>query len=121
MSEILTPPPHKVVDLLALALEPLGPVRHLALALRRTHRAAEVGLAGLAELALLALGGVEGNDVVSDLDVVDALADRLDDAAPLVAQDDRERALGVLAGERVVVAGLEMGNGRTCGRYRCWG
>ena len=50
---------HEVEKLLALALEALGAVGHDALALRRTHRAAQVGLARLAELALAALGGVE--------------------------------------------------------------
>lgn len=64
----------------------------------------EVGLARKAELALLALGSVEGNDVVADLDVRNAGADRLDDTTALVAEDDGEGTLGVLAGEGVVVA-----------------
>lgn len=41
--------------------------------------------------------------MVPHLDIVHALPDRLDNPAPLVPQDDGERALGVLARERVVV------------------
>lgn len=37
------------------------------------------------------------------LDVRDAVADALDDAAALVAEHDREQALGVVAVERVRV------------------
>lgn len=79
-----------------------------------TDRAAEVGLARLAELALAALGRVElqavssdsatgrnthGDDMVAHLDVRDSLADRLDNTAALVAKHDRERSLGVISGE----------------------
>lgn len=92
---------HEVQEVLALALEARGAVGHDALALGCADLAAEVGLAGLAELALLALGGVEGDDVVAGLHVGDALADGLDDAGALVAEDDGEGALGVLAGEGV--------------------
>lgn len=44
--------------------------------------------------------------MVTGLHVGDALAHRLDDAGALVPQDDGERALGVLAGERVRVCVL---------------
>lgn len=57
--------------------------------------------AGFAELALLALGCVQRDDVVADLHVGDALADGLDDTGALVSEDDGEGTLGVLAGERV--------------------
>lgn len=44
-------------EILALALEARGTVGHDTLALGGADLAAKVGLAGLAELALLALGG----------------------------------------------------------------
>ena len=51
---------HEVEEVLALALEARGAVRHHTLALGRADGTAEVGLARLAELALLALGGAAG-------------------------------------------------------------
>lgn len=45
----------EVEDLLSLALEPRGPVRHDTLSLSGSDGSAEVGLARLAEFALLAL------------------------------------------------------------------
>lgn len=48
---------HKVQQVLALALEARGAVRHEALALRGANLAAQIGLARLAKLALLALRG----------------------------------------------------------------
>jgi hypothetical protein len=48
---------HKVKEILALALEARGAVRHDAFALRGADLAAEVGLAGLAEFAFFAFGG----------------------------------------------------------------
>ncbi len=114
-------------DVLAAGAEARGAVRHDALALGRADLAAEVGLVGLAELALFALGGaveewsvgrsiehvlengngnlLESHDVVARLDVGHALADRLDDARALVSQDDGEGTLGVLAGEGVGICG----------------
>lgn len=51
---------HEVQEVLALALEASGAVRHDTLALSSTNGAAKVGLARLAELAFLALGGAVG-------------------------------------------------------------
>lgn len=51
---------HKVQQVLALALEARGPVRHHAAALRGADLAAEVRLARLAELAFAAFGGAVG-------------------------------------------------------------
>jgi len=48
---------HEVQEILALALETRGAVRHHTLALCGTNGTAKVGLARLAELALLALSG----------------------------------------------------------------
>jgi hypothetical protein len=44
---------------------------------------------------------LESNDIVTGLDGGHTLADRLDDTGTLVTQDDRERTLGVLAGQSV--------------------
>jgi hypothetical protein len=90
-----------VKQILALALESRGAVGHQTLALGGSDLTAEVGLSGLAELALLAFGGVESDNVVTRLDVGDALADRLDNTGTLVSKDNGESTLGVLAGESV--------------------
>lgn len=50
---------------------------------------------------------LEGDDMVARLDARDALADGLDDAGSLVAQDDWKRTLGVLAGEGICICGGE--------------
>jgi hypothetical protein len=105
-----------VEQVLALALEARGAVGHDALALGRANLAAEVRLAGFAELALLALwcaryvrprsclgdGDVlKRHDVVAGLDVCDALADGLDDTGAFVSENDGERTLRVLTRESV--------------------
>ena len=94
---------HEVQQVAALAAEARGAVGHLTLALRRADLAAQVGLARLAELALLALGSVQSNDMVARLDVGDALTDRLDNTGTLVSENNGEGTLGVLARERVGV------------------
>jgi hypothetical protein len=110
---------HEVEKILALALEARGSVRHNTLALSGSDLATEVGLARLAELALLALGGAElrvsfepgkhkvhqdllkSNNVVTSLHIGDALADGFDNTGTLVSKDNGESTLGVLAGEGV--------------------
>lgn len=51
---------------------------------------------------------LEGNDMVTRLDAGDALAHGLDDAGALMSEDDGECALGVLAGERVPICGVDV-------------
>lgn len=48
---------HEVKQILALALESRGTIGHQTLTLSGSDLAAEVGLSGLTELALLAFGG----------------------------------------------------------------
>src|SRR5690606_29543148 len=91
---------HEVQNLLAFDREPARAVGHHALTLRDANLLAEVRLAGLAELALAALGRVERYHVVPGLYARDAFTDLLDDAAPFMAQDDRERALGIVSRQR---------------------
>ncbi|MNQ95776.1 hypothetical protein D3C85_1113490 [compost metagenome] len=92
---------HVVVDRLALIGKTAGAVRHQALALGGAHRLTEVGLAGLAEFALAAFGGVQGDHVVADGQGGHTLAHRLDDAAAFMAEDARKHAFGILAGQGV--------------------
>ncbi len=92
-----------MVQRLALASKPRGPVGHHALALRRPDLAAQVGLGAGAELAVAALGYVERDHVVAGRDGRDAVADALDNPGALVPEDRREDALGVVAVERVRV------------------
>ncbi|MCY1437867.1 hypothetical protein D9M71_540450 [compost metagenome] len=99
-----------MVDRLAVVGEAGGAVRHQALALGGAHRAAQVGLAGGAELALAALGGIQRDHVVADLQGGDALAHRLDDAAALVAEDAREHAFGVLPRQGVGIGVAHTGS-----------
>lgn len=57
---------HEVEQILALASESRGAIGHQTLALGGSDLAAEVGLAGLAELALLAFGGAVGEARLGD-------------------------------------------------------
>lgn len=94
---------HKVQDVLTFALESGSSVRHHTLTLGGSHSTTEVSLSGFAELAFSALSSVERNNVVANLDVVDALADRLDDTTTLVSKDDGEGSLRVAAGKSIGV------------------
>lgn len=111
-------------EVFALAAEARGAVGHDTLSLCGADLAAEVGLAGLAELALFAFGGagfvrygwrawglnvLEGNDMVAGLYVGDALTDRLDVSGTLVTENDGEGTLGVLAGECVGICVADTG------------
>jgi len=102
-----------MVDRLALIAEAGGAVGHQTLALSGANRAAEVGLARLAELALPAFGGIERNHVIADGNRRDALAHRLDDSAALVAEDAGEHALRILAGKRVRIGVAHTGGDDT--------
>jgi hypothetical protein len=100
---------HVVKDGLAVHAEAAGGVGHQALALRAADELAQVGLAAQAELALAALGRVERNDVVALLERGHAGADVDHDARAFVAEDGREDAFRVGAGERVVVGVADAG------------
>ncbi|MNF81573.1 hypothetical protein D3C84_638510 [compost metagenome] len=89
-----------MIDGLTILGEAGGAVRHQPLALGGADLLAQVGLAGLAELALAAFRGVERDDVIPHLDAGDALADGLDDAAALVAQDAGEDPFRIFTGQR---------------------
>ena len=92
---------HEVQQVLAAGLEPRGTVGHHTLTLGGTDLPAEVGLAGLAELALTAFGGVQGDDIVPGLDRSHAFSDGFDDTGTFVAEDDGEGTFGVFTGEGV--------------------
>lgn len=80
-------------DLLVQSLRPPGSARS------GTHRRR----AGRGVQNLL-----ESYDIVAGLDGGDALANRLDDTGALVAQDNGERSLGVLARQRVGICAAPM-------------
>ncbi|MDR6354924.1 hypothetical protein Q3H58_001595 [Pseudomonas psychrotolerans] len=73
------------------------------------HRAAQVGLAGFAEFALAAFGGVQRDDVIAHGDRGHALAHRLDDATALVTEDAGEDPFGILAGQGVGIGVADAG------------
>lgn len=74
-----------MVNRLAVVRETGGAIRHQTLALSGSYGLAEVGLAGLAELALSAFSRVERDDVIADLQRGYALTYRFDDATALMA------------------------------------
>ena len=88
---------HVVVKRLALVRKARRAVGHHALALGCAHRDAQVGLAGLAEQALAALGGVEGDDMIAGLDAGHTFTHLDDDARAFMAQHDREQTFRVIA------------------------
>jgi len=101
-----------VKNVLSAGTESGSAVRHDTFTLGGSDLATEVGLSGLAELALTALGSVKSNNVVANLDVSDTLANGLDDTSTLVSKNDGESTLGVQARESVGigVADTSVGN-----------
>jgi hypothetical protein len=91
---------HVVVDRLALIGKARRAVRHQALALGGAHRLAKIGLARQAEFAFAAFGGVQRNDVVAHRQRGHTFANRFDNAAAFVAEDGRENAFRIVAGQR---------------------
>jgi hypothetical protein len=47
------------------------------------------------------LGRTHGHDVISNLDIGDALSNRLDNSSSLVAEDGREHSLRVVTGKLI--------------------
>src|SRR5690606_13610417 len=81
---------HVVENGLAAFGETAGAIGHQALALGDPDRLAQVGLAGLTELALAALRGVERNDMIAGFDRGHARAHFLHHRATFVTQNSRE-------------------------------
>ena len=100
---------HVVMDGLAAIRKAAGAVRHQSLALRGADGRAQVGLARGAALALAALRRVERDDVIACFQRPDAGADVHHDARAFVAEDRREQALRIGAGERVLVGVADAG------------
>ena len=98
-----------MVDLLAADGEARAAVRHQALALRAADGLAQVGLLAQAVFALAAFRRVQRNHVVAFLQRGHARAHVHHDAGALVAEDGREDAFRVGAGERVVVGVADAG------------
>jgi hypothetical protein len=98
-----------VEEVFALASEARCAVGHDTLSLCSADLAAEVRLAGFAELAFFAFGGVKCNDVITRLHIGNALSNRLDVTSTLVSEDDGESTLGVLSRERVRICMADTG------------
>ncbi|MNE63235.1 hypothetical protein D3C80_1585750 [compost metagenome] len=92
-----------MVDRLALVGEPRGAVGHQPFALGGAYGLAQVGLAGGAELALAALGGVQRDHVIADGNRGHALTDGFDNGTAFMAKDRREDAFRVGTGQGVGV------------------
>src|SRR5882672_4899904 len=90
---------HVVQDGLALEGKSRGTVRHHALALGYADSLTQISLAGQAELAGSAFGGVQRNHVIAGFDAGDAGTDFLHDAAAFVTQYHREQPLRIGPGE----------------------
>ena len=95
---------HEVADRLAVARQPGRAVGQVALVLLLADGQAEVRARAQAVLALAALGREERDHRVADRDVLDALADRLDDPGALVAEHG-----GRVAGRVGAGGGVEVG------------
>ena len=78
-------------------------IGHHALTLCFPDRLAEVGLRVQAEIAGATLGGIQRNNVVSDLEILHTLTHFNNDARAFVPQNSGECALGVITrqGERI--------------------
>ena len=83
-----------------------GPVRHQPLALCCPDGLAQVGLTRLAETALPAFRGIQGNDVIARLYAGNTRSCFLNDSTAFVAEDRRENTFGIFArqGKSVGVA-----------------
>jgi len=114
---------HVMKDVLASSAETGRAIRHQSLSLSRADLPTQIGLATLslistrfhnskkylAELAFSAFGGVERNDMVTNLDIGDPLAHRLNNSTSLVSANNREGPFGILSREgiRIGVADLK--------------
>mmetsp|Transcript_10548 Transcript_10548/g.26421 ORF Transcript_10548/g.26421 Transcript_10548/m.26421 type:complete len:267 (+) Transcript_10548:584-1384(+) len=105
---------HEVEDFLARSLDGEAGLRvglHHSLSSPVAHRGTQVGLLGVAHLAVLAVGLVAGDHVIARLHRRHALADALHHARRLMPQNTGEQALRILSGERVGVGVAERGVG----------
>jgi len=93
-----------VQKILSFALKSAGAIRKDASTLGGSNLSTQVGLARLAELAFLALGGIKSHNVITGLDVGHALSDGFNDASTFVTEDNRESTLGIFSGECVGIS-----------------
>jgi hypothetical protein len=87
----------------AVERETRSAIGHYPLTLRRPNRRAQIGFARQARGALPAFRRIERNDVVTFLHARHASPDIDHDASAFVAQDGREQAFRVGAGQREIV------------------
>ena len=100
---------HVVHHRRATAGEPAGAVGHHAPALRGADRHAQIALAAEAIFALPAFRRVERDDVIALFHAGHAGADIGHDAGAFMAEDRRENAFGIAAGQREFVRVADAG------------
>jgi hypothetical protein len=81
---------HEMKDILSLAGEASGSIWHEALALSGTNDCAEICFATLAELAVEALGNIEGNNMITNSHSGDILSNTLNNTTSLVSKNTGE-------------------------------
>src|SRR5262249_26816763 len=101
-----------VAQRLSVTREPGRPVRQVALVLPVADCDASIRLRAEAVNALAALGGEQGDDVVAGAHGGDTVADPLDDAGALVAEDARRIAGRIDAGGGVQVGVTDAARGQ---------
>jgi hypothetical protein len=101
---------HVVQDGLAIQAEAAGGVGHQAAALGAADLLAQVGLARQAELALAAFRRVERNHVIAGTQGFDVRAHVDNHTGAFMAEDGREEAFRIGAGEGVVIGVANAGS-----------
>ena len=94
---------HKVVNSLSFARETRSSIGHNTGVLGGANLLAEVRLGVLAELALLALGDVERDDVVTGLHRGDSSTYTLNDTTAFVSKNDGKDTSGLISRESAIV------------------
>ncbi|MNJ24367.1 hypothetical protein D3C77_187820 [compost metagenome] len=108
-------------QLLTFVGEARGAIRHQPFALGGANGLAQVGLAGAAEFALAAFGGVQRDHMIADCDRRDALAHRFDDRTAFMAEDRWEDAFRVCTGERVGIGVADATGDHAKQHFTCLG
>ena len=99
-------------NILSTSTETVRSIGHLPFTLSSTNFAAQVGLAALfisychalpnlAEFTLTTFRSIKRDNVISNFNICDALANRFNNSSSFVSTDHRERTLGVFSRERV--------------------
>ena len=96
-------------ELLTVQRKTAAAIGHHTPALGVANRAAQIGLAGQAELALPAFGRVKRNDVITRLEAGDAFSHFNDDPRAFMSHDGWEQPFRICARQRVCVGMTDAG------------